>query len=166
MKTSINPVITNEAIAVVAELAAKIWVDHYTPIIGIDQVSYMLRKFQSTEAIQRQIAEGQQYYLAEFDQSDIGYASLIYDPKIHSLMISKIYTLDTFRGKGIGNSILEFIQNERAAKNASRLWLTVNKKNVNSIAWYQRHGFVITEETKVDIGGGFYMDDYVMTKYF
>ena len=31
----------------VEELANQIWTQHYTPIIGIDQVRYMLKKFQS-----------------------------------------------------------------------------------------------------------------------
>lgn len=80
------------------------------------------------------------------------------------MMISKIYTHGSARGKGVGNSILDFIQKECVDNNVSSMWLTVNKNNQNSIAWYQRRGFEIVEEAKVDIGGGFYMDDYIMKK--
>jgi hypothetical protein len=42
--------------------------------------------------------------------------------------------------------------------------LTVNKRNAKAMAAYQRNGFTLTESVVVDIGGGFVMDDYVMTK--
>ena len=40
---------------VVVEIAAEIWTEHFTPIIGSEQVEYMLNKFQSSQAITRQI---------------------------------------------------------------------------------------------------------------
>ncbi|NCA83730.1 MAG: GNAT family N-acetyltransferase, partial [Opitutae bacterium] len=51
-----------EPIAAVAALAREIWTQHYVPIIGAAQVEYMLEKFQSAEAIARQLAgEGYEY---------------------------------------------------------------------------------------------------------
>jgi alpha-L-arabinofuranosidase len=44
------------------------------------------------------------------------------------------------------------------------LWLTVNKNNAGSIAFYQWCEFVIAEPMVTDIGGGFVMDDYRMVK--
>lgn len=164
MNISIKPVTTDQDIEAVSALAKEIWQDYYTPIIGKDQVDYMLDKFQSAETIQKQIADGQGYYLAELEQSYVGYMSLVHDPVKQSIMISKIYTHGSSRGKGVGNSILQFIEKECADNNVSRLWLTVNKNNRDSIAWYKRRGFNVAKEAKVDIGNGFYMDDYIMEK--
>ena len=47
---------TPAQIAAVAALARETWTRHYVPIIGVAQVEYMLEKFQSEEAIARQIA--------------------------------------------------------------------------------------------------------------
>ena len=47
----------------ISDLAAIIWAEHYTPIIGADQVIYMLDKFQSVDAIKKQILEGSEYYV-------------------------------------------------------------------------------------------------------
>jgi len=44
------------------------------------------------------------------------------------------------------------------------LWLTVNKDNADSIAFYRRVGFGIAGSSVTDIGGGFVMDDYRMSK--
>jgi len=36
--------------------------------------------------------------------------------------------------------------------------------NFDSIAAYRRLGFEVIDRVKTDIGGGFYMDDYLMAK--
>ncbi len=43
-----------DQIDIVESLANEIWTEHYTPIIGKDQVKYMLDKFQSKDARYRQ----------------------------------------------------------------------------------------------------------------
>ena len=45
------------------------------------------------------------------------------------------------------------------------LTLAVNKRNGHAIAAYKKHGFKIVESALKDIGGGFVMDDYVMTRH-
>ena len=44
------------------------------------------------------------------------------------------------------------------------LWLTVNKHNTGSIAFYERMGFRKTGALVTDIGHGFVMDDWRMAK--
>ena len=61
LSVTITQVETNDDIYTVATLAQEIWTQHFTPIIGASQVDYMLNKFQSTEAITAQIADGWEY---------------------------------------------------------------------------------------------------------
>jgi RimJ/RimL family protein N-acetyltransferase len=44
------------------------------------------------------------------------------------------------------------------------VYLQVNRNNFDSITVYRRLGFEVIDTVKTDIGGGFYMDDYVMAK--
>ncbi|HXF16433.1 MAG TPA: GNAT family N-acetyltransferase, partial [Burkholderiales bacterium] len=44
------------------------------------------------------------------------------------------------------------------------LYLQVNKHNHASVAAYLRVGFVVVQAVKADIGNGFFMDDFVMSK--
>ena len=60
----------------VVRLARDIWNEHYVNIIGQEQVDYMLGRFQSAEAISRQLADGYDYYLVTFDGSPAGYFAL------------------------------------------------------------------------------------------
>ena len=146
----------------IAKLAAIIWKEHYTPIIGNKQVVYMLDKYQSKNAIQEQIKEGAYYFLIKYHEENVGYFS--YYKKETSLFLSKFYVLDKHRGKGIGKKAIYFIENKVLEINCNSISLTVNKYNSNSIKAYEKMGFKKTQDIVTDIGNGFVMDDYLMIK--
>ena len=150
-----------DQIAAVAALARETWTQHYVPIIGAAQVEYMLAKFQSAEAIARQIAaEGYEYYLAP----GAGYLALVPDPAKKSLLLSKIYVKAAARGTGLGRALAEFAERRCSELGCNELWLTVNRNNLGSIAFYERMGFRKTQTLVTDIGGGYVMDDWRMAK--
>lgn len=155
-------VATNQHIEAVEALAKEIWTGHYTPIIGKDQVEYMLARFQSAQAISEQIANGYLYFLIEEDEQFIGYVSV--QPKKQELFLSKIYVKASCRGKGYGRKAVGFVE-ELANKNGlNKIVLTVNKNNVLAIKAYETLGFKKVEALVQDIGNGFVMDDYRMEK--
>ncbi len=143
-------------------LAKEIWEQHYSPIIGKTQVSYMLEKFQSQSAIESDIAGGYVYYIASFDGVPCGYSAVKKDGS--GVFLSKLYVKQGYRGKGIARAMLEKIY-EYARKNKSkRVWLTCNKYNKASLETYKKLGFSITDSCVKDIGEGYKMDDYVLEK--
>ncbi len=149
---------------VVAELAKEIWQQHFTPIIGASQVSYMLEKFQSPTAIAAQMSSAADYYLANLSGKQVGYLALIPQVSEGRMMISKIYVKKEARGTGIGRRLLQFTEVKCRRRHLDFIWLTVNRRNDGAIKWYRRNGFSVTDEVKKEIGGGFFMDDYIMTK--
>ena len=152
---------TPAQIAATAALARETWLQHYVPLIGAAQVEYMLARFQSAEAIARQIAaEGYEYYMAP----EAGYLALVPDPARKSAMLSKIYVLEKLRGTGTGRALVAFAEKRAAELGGAELWLTVNKHNAGAIAFYEKMGFRKTEALVTDIGGGFVMDDWRMAK--
>lgn len=164
MSVEIVEVSTNKDIEHVVKLAREIWTQHFTPIIGKAQVEYMLTNFQSPDTIKSQIINGSKYYLAKVENEYVGYAGVISDLTKNKMMLSKIYIKSSLRGKGVGQSLLDYIENKCILEGSSSLWLTVNRFNDNTISWYEHRGFMITDKVKKDIGGGFFMDDYIMEK--
>jgi ribosomal protein S18 acetylase RimI-like enzyme len=145
----------------VAALARDIWTEHYTPLIGAPQVRYMLDKFQSAEAIYADIRErGYRYELTSSGEYDIGYSAVRFEDE--SLFVSKIYVRDKYRKMGVARLLLRRALEEHPK--TRRVWLTVNKGNEAAIGAYKRMGFAIDEEIVTDIGGGFVMDDYRMSR--
>jgi diamine N-acetyltransferase len=162
------PVTTPQQFDVVAGLAHEIWYEYYVPLIGRAQVDYMVSKFQSSGAMQGQMREGYEYFLVrsgptERDGQPIGYCALQPQPAESSLFLSKLYLLRDARGGGTGRVCMEFIEQLARRRGLNLLWLTVNKGNP-AVKAYERLGFRIAADLVMDIGGGFFMDDYRMEK--
>lgn len=150
-------------VAVVARLAHEIWYEHYVPIIGRVQVDYMVPRFQSATAIAGQQAKGLRYYLLRCDETAVGYFAIEPQPAAARMFLSKLYLLKAWRGHGIGQQAMAFIEAECRRECLPTLSLTVNKFNPAALA-YERLGFVNVADVVTDIGAGFVMDDYRMEK--
>jgi RimJ/RimL family protein N-acetyltransferase len=64
------------------------------------------------------------------------------------------------QGKGIGAEAFERLLEHYA--DAREIRLTVNRQNYKSINFYFKIGFRIERCADFDIGGGFFMNDFVM----
>ena len=160
-KIIIKRVQSRTAIQMVADLASIIWNEYYVPIIGQAQIDYMVRAFQSTEAIDKQInSEDYEYYLIHHLSEPSGYIGIQLFGK--ELFISKFYVVKEKRGTGLGKDGLKFIISRAKELGAYAITLTVNKNNINSIRAYEKMGFINTGSVVADIGAGFVMDDYKM----
>ncbi len=162
---------------IISDLAARIWTEHYLPIIGEGQVVYMLKKFQSVEAIYRDIASGGcKYYIACINGAYVAYCAIKADAenridcetrymgndKRRGIFLSKLYVEKPYRGRGIAKRFIEMVKDIARQGGVDYICLTVNKNNKESIATYEKMGFLIVEGIVTHIGGGYFMDDYKM----
>lgn len=161
-KLRVIPVTNTELIQAVNELAHEIWPEHFGPIIGLRQVDYMLDKFLSPKAIAEQINSGYRYYLFSYDYTFAGFAGIRMDKDDKSLFLSKLYVHKDFRGLGISSYMFRQLILLCEKNRLTKIRLTCNRHNTESLAVYEHWGFVKAREEKTDIGGGFFMDDYVM----
>lgn len=144
-------------------IARDIWVEYYSDIISIDQIEYMLEKFQSEKAIIDQIEnEEYEYYEITKDDDILGYFAI--KPENTKLLISKLYIKKENRGYGFSSKAFEKIDQIAKERKIHQIYLTVNRKNTNSIELYKHKGYEIIEEADFDIGNGYYMNDYIMQK--
>jgi len=151
-------------VCVISDLAHEIWHQHFTPIIGRQQVEYMLKRFQCEEAIIRQISsEGYIYYLAFDGDTPIGYAGIVPNLAECAIFLSKLYMRESCRGNGVARMLLNTILADYSDNAYKSMYLTCNKHNENTIAVYQHMGFKITDSVVKSIGNGMVMDDYIMT---
>lgn len=158
----IRKVTNNSDVLIIQKLAYEIWNAHYVPIIGQNQVDYMLEKFQSFEAISKQLRTDFDYYIFSNNFKPAGYLGLVSETKSNKLMISKIYIKKNERGSGFGVKLLNFTINYAKKNGFKTVWLTVNKNNTNSINWYHKFGFITTDSVKMNIGNDYIMDDFVL----
>ena len=147
----------------VAELADEIWHECFVDIISAGQIDYMVEKYQSLDAMIRQVEEQSYTYLAVYDGDDLcGYIA-VKPEQDDRFFLSKLYLRADKRGQGIASAMLARVFDEARAAGKSSVYLTVNKHNDRAIAVYKKTGFVITDEVVTDIGSGYVMDDYIFT---
>jgi ribosomal protein S18 acetylase RimI-like enzyme len=144
-----------------AQVAKAIWEEYYPDIITREQITYMIDTFQSPEAIENQIQDGMNYYLAVEGDEEIGYLAYTEETD-SSLFLSKIYIKKDCRNRGRGKEMFAFVLGQARERELKKIRLTVNKNNTASIDKYLKMGFSISDSVVKDIGDGFFMDDYVM----
>ena len=145
-------------------LAGIIWRAHYPGIISPDQIDYMLGRMYDAEVMRRELDSGIAYdRLLVNDElrafSSYGATSTPGEMKLH-----KLYVHPDFQRCGLGSRLLAHAEFAARRRGFTTMLLAVNKKNGKAIDAYLKNGFTIRESVVSDIGGGFVMDDYVMTK--
>lgn len=148
-----------ERIAEMSRMATEILREHYDPIVGKLQNDYMLDKFQSVKAIGEQLGNGYRYYFVRCDGRNVGF--MAFYPRQKAMYLSKLYLYKDERGKGFSRQMIAFVAEEARRENLCAVELNVNKHNP-SISVYESLGFRHLRAEKIDIGHGYFMDDFVM----
>lgn len=157
--------LTKDQVHRVQNLARLTWPDTFKDILSEEQITYMLDWMYNVETLQEQISKGHLFFIIQENNQDLGFIGLEPNhPESRDLRIHKIYILPITQGKGLGQALLNFATNVIAPKyNCQRLHLNVNKYN-GAVTFYQKYGFTIEKEEDIDIGNGFWMNDFVMVK--
>ena len=155
----------NEAIPTIQQLANQTWAVAYKDILDQAQMKYMLETLYSTTTLEYQHNQLHfQSILAIDDGKPIGFAS--YSPSENKpgiFRLHKIYILPGQQGKGIGQSLLNYVIADMKTKGATILELNVNRQN-KARTFYEKLGFIVIGEEDIPIGNGYFMNDYVMQK--
>ena len=153
---------TAEDIPLIRELTYKVWPQTYAGIISAEQINYMLDMMYSEDSLRKQLNAGAEFIILYDNEEPVGFASYQeIKPAIHKL--HKLYVLPSQQGKGTGRYIIDYIIGCIKEEGASSLQLQVNRNN-KAKGFYEKNGFAVIEEIKLDIGNGYIMDDYIMEK--
>jgi ribosomal protein S18 acetylase RimI-like enzyme len=150
-------------IPVLRELADKTWRESYAAMLTPEQIGYMLAWMYAPETIARELADGVIWEVASLGDEAIGFHACTHEPGERRLKLNKIYLLPERQGSGFGQALLGRVHELAASLRVREVWLQVNKRNPRAIAAYERAGYRIVRSAVFDIGGGFVMDDFVMT---
>ncbi|WP_103967580.1 GNAT family N-acetyltransferase [Nitrosomonas ureae] len=148
----------------IAALARTIWQHHYAPIISTAQIEYMLAQRYEPALIQDQLKDPSMWWRKlTLDQTIVGFSCCMLTGQPNELKIDKLYVHCDYHRRGYGAMLVADAFNLMRSKDLQSLILTVNKRNHSAITAYQQYGFEIAGDSIVDIGGGFVMNDFLMT---
>lgn len=155
-----------EDLVVIHQLAHEIWPSVYLEILGQQQLDYMLDKIYSIASLQRQATVLHHQFVILFESGvPAGFAS--YSPHEDNSVyhLNKIYVLSARQGKNLGKELLNYVIMQVKNTGATSLQLNVNRYN-KALHFYEKQGFKIIREEDIDIGSGYFMNDYVMELRF
>jgi len=153
---------TTEEIDCLAALIQEIWPEVFIPIIGKEQVDYMLVHYQGKDVIASEIEQGIRYFLIEDFNSPIGYFA--YSLEEDHLLISKVYLKKEFRSMGLSSGIFSYFEEIARDKKKEKLLLHVNRSNKQAVEVYLHRGFKIVKIVDQPLGDRFFLNDYWMEK--
>lgn len=151
-------------LAVITNLAERIWPDTYRAYLSEEQLRYMLDLMYNRGELLSQMQNGHVFLIASIEDEDVGFASFsVVDAEKRVYKLHKIYVLPATHGKGVGKVMMNEVVNMVKRSGGTTLQLNVNRNN-KAKDFYEKAGFTIKETVDLDIGNGFYMNDYVMEK--
>ena len=151
-----------EEIFLVHNLAHDIWPVVFRDIISTDQIAYMLDWMYDINTLEEQVQTGHLFFIVKENGVAKGFIGLEPNyPDIEILRIHKLYVLPESQGKGMGRLLFNKAVDVAFDLDLSSLHLNVNRFN-KSVAFYKHLGFDVIAEEDIDIGRGYFMEDYIM----
>lgn len=159
----ILPLTVYDALAI-SSLAREIWLQHYQNISSHEQIDYMLAQRYCPILIKTQVMCQDIWWMKLIlGETIIGFSCCVRTEQSDELKIDKLYIHHDHHRKGYGAALVARAIETMHENNCQSLILTVNKQNHTAISAYQKYGFEIIGDSVVDIGNGFFMDDYLMS---
>ena len=160
-EVEIRPASFND-IPFIQVIAYKTWPVAYGSILSAQQLDYMLDLIYSTASLTKQMQENQHFFLAVQNFLPVGFAA--FSPvDATTFKLQKLYVLPGIQKMGAGKKLLKTVITTAKSMGAVKLQLNVNRLNT-ALNFYTANGFKIIEEKDIDIGHGFYMNDYIMER--
>ena len=153
---------TKKDIASIRLLANDTWPVTYKDILSDGQLRYMMELIYGEESLNKQFDLGHHFLIAEENHNQLAFASYnMLKPGVYKLQ--KIYVLPSEQGRGLGKLLINHIIGDIKREGATSLLLNVNRHNTAKQV-YEHLGFTVIGEEDIDIGEGYFMNDYVMEK--
>ncbi len=151
--------------ACIQAIAEKTWPVAYGEILSDQQMRYMLDRSYSIASLEKQTSrDHHRFLLASIGPVAVGFASYSsMQDQPERFRLHKLYVLPEEQGKGIGKLLLHEITRLISNEHPCMLELNVNRFN-DARKFYERLGFQIVRQEDIDIGQGFFMNDFVMEK--
>lgn len=152
-----------EELGLVRSVADAVWPVTFREILSPEQIAYMMKMMYAPEVMDCEFESGVEFYGVFDGEFPVGYltwSGCMERPgtaKLH-----KCYLLPAYQNRGIGSLMLGKAKELARERGFSRLRLNVNRRNGKAIRAYLRNGFAAIGSEDNDIGGGFFMNDYVM----
>ncbi len=122
-----------------------------------DDGAWYLNHIWNTADVERELKDTNAlYYFVTFQQKDIGILRIVENadfvdrPSDKALKIHRLYLDDTAQGKGVGKAIMTWAEAYARETGHQGIWLEVMDTKTQALKFYQRCGYEITSDFRLD----------------
>ncbi len=135
---------TPDDIGRVRSLLVATWHDTYDGLLGVDQVTDTTDRWHALDVLATQSARPNASFLVALQDNEmVGHAFAV-EQDGGVLLLSRLYVLPARQRQGIGGGLLRAAMGRYPG--TTRVQLVVEARNAKALAFYGRHGFVVTGE--------------------
>ena len=155
---------TPEDLEILRAIAFQVWPATFADILSPEQIAYMMQMMYAPEVLSAELSANMHFEIICIDGVPSGYIAYSSTQTEGIAKLHKLYLHQDLHHLGIGQQMLNHVQDQCRKMNFKKVRLNVNKNNHRAIKAYQRNGFITIHAECNPIGSGFFMDDYVMEK--
>ena len=155
--------LNSDELFIIEDLAKVIWPVSFKEMISEQQIDYMLNWMYKPQKLKENHTNGHHFLIYTEGDEALGFVSYEIKENKSTIRIHKLYVHHESQKKGIGKRLLEHVKKIGLNEKMTHLDLFVNRTNP-AVGFYKLKGFYIDQEIDLDIGNGYFMNDYLMKK--
>ena len=128
----------------VRKLLVATWHDTYDSLLGVERVTETTNQWHALDVLATQAAHPNASFLVASQGGKMVGHTFAVEQDGDVLLLSRLYVLPTRQRQGIGGGLLR--ASVQRHPGTTRVQLAVEARNTNALAFYGRHGFVVTGE--------------------
>lgn len=153
--------LARKELGLIHKMAHEIWPICFKDMISQKQIRYMLKWMYDLHQLEKNFDKGHEFIVIKEEKKNIGFASYEIKKDTSCVRLHKLYVNPKKHHKGSGRRLLQHVFGVGSEHNMNTLDLFVNRTNP-AVNFYKKIGFEIIESIDLDIGGGYFMNDYRM----
>jgi ribosomal protein S18 acetylase RimI-like enzyme len=160
---NITAAYTREQFETMEALGRRIVPTFYSRFLPPECAAWLVEACHTVDVFEAQVGQGYRHYMIEVEGLVVGYFGL-HEEEDRTMVLTQFYLLEEWRGKGIGQRVMDFIHREAAELRVKRIQLLVLRKNAGAVGLYRKNGYSIAAEVLTPMGEGRTVEDYIMEK--
>ena len=146
-------------------ISVKTFSDTFSPTNSKENLDGYIEENMSLQNLELELNNpGSDFYFAKLDKQIVGYLKLNFGTAQtekfdeNATEIHRIYVLEEFQGKKVGDFLLRNTKKIAENKNSNFIWLGVWEENYKAIGFYEKQGFETFEKHDFKLGNDMQTD--------
>ena len=137
---------TSDDVGQVRNLLVATWHDTYDSLLGVERVTETTNQWHALDVLEAQAARPNASFLVASQNGEVVGHAFAVEQDGDVLLLSRLYVLPNRQRHGIGEKLLQAAVGHHPRM--KRVELVVEARNIKALAFYGRHGFVVTGEVE------------------